>query len=86
MTIYQVIAKATKRATVQHLLAQNEQDIDCDKLTQALRSTLKVAIAELQEEFKMMNDAMMSEQQLRWAVNVQANALAAKAITAYRAN
>lgn len=84
MSIWTVIAEGTMKAACQHLLHQNEQNIDADKLTNVLRATLKEAIPELQEELQAMNDAMMSEQQLRWALNVHCNSLAAKAIASYR--
>lgn len=85
MNMWKLMGEATRNATVRHLLEQGEQDIDCDKLSKVLREIVKAAVPELIEEWKEMLVGGLNDQQLRWAVNIQANALAAKAITAYRA-
>jgi len=85
MNMWKLMGEATRNATVRHLLAQNEQDIDCDRLSEVLSETVKAAIPELIEEWKEMLVGDLNERQLQWAVNIQANTLAAKAIVAYRA-
>ncbi len=82
--MWETIAKATRQATVKHLLNQGEENIDCDKLTEALKETLANAIPELQAEWKSWNEIRVKQTQIKWGLNIQANDLAAKAIMAYR--
>ena len=73
MTIWTVLADAVTIATA----SQGEQVADVDLMVETIKAVIKDAIPDLLKEWGDMVGIRMSEQQLRWAVNIQANSLAA---------
>ena len=80
MTIWTVLADAVTIATA----SQGEQVADVDLMVETIKAVIKDAIPDLLKEWGDMVGIRMSEQQLRWAVNIQANSLAAQVISRYR--
>ena len=84
MTIWTVLADAVTTATARHMASQGDQITDVDLMVDTIKAVIKDAIPDLLKEWGDMVGIRMSEQQLRWAVNIQANSLAAQVISRYR--
>ena len=84
MTIWTILADAVVTATARHMASQGEQVANVDLMVETIKAVIKDAIPDLLKEWGDMVGIRMSEQQLRWAVNIQANSLAAQVISRYR--
>lgn len=83
MSIWTILAEAVMKATSRHMAMQRKAITDVDLMVDVTKTVLKDAIPDLLKEWGDMTAIHMNEQQLRWAINIQANSLAAQVITRY---